>query len=434
MHRYLQQLQQAYRSQQVIWLISVFIGAIIIWAACSDIDEVVVGEGQLVPSLSVQKIQSLDGGILRVLHVSEGDHVKPGQLLVTLDETRARASFAEAESEQQVLRARRLRLSYELKAIADNRINYDTLSFEHENDKNQAMANEVASFYADLKQLSGKVDKADEDIVQQSGELLEAQKQVQTLKRSLSLLDDELSLTRKAVESGALSASELRKLERERVSVAGQMGSEEIKLGKLKSMIVEATRQKASVFDEFRSFIRKELSDTDARLARLEQMLTGLNNQLEQTRLTASMSGIIKSVESPSIGGVIRPGDTILEVVPLDDKLLVETRVQPKDVGRLKVGQEAIVKFSAYDFVIYGGLQGYLTYLSADAITDEKGQSFFIAHIAANNGLWQKGLWMDKPLIPGMQAQVDILSGKKTILQYWLKPLLRASGNAMREP
>lgn len=431
---YINLLQQAYKARQVVWLISALILAVIVWAAFSPIDEVVVGEGTLVPSSSVQKIQSFDGGVLKTIHIKKGDSVHIGQLLVTLDETRARASYAEAYSEKQALLARRLRLNSELEAVVKEHINFDALNVVEADKLNEALDNEVASFYADLKELSGKVEKADENIVQQSRELASAQQKLKTMKASLLLLNDELRLTRKAVESGALSASELRKLERETVQASGQATAERIKLGKLESMIVEAKREKSFVFDEFKSRIRKELSDTDARLARLKQMLVGLNNQLEHTKLLASMAGTIKSIALPSIGGVIKPGETILEIVPLDDKLLVETHVKPKDIGRLQIGQEAIVKFSAYDFVIYGGIKGELVYISPDAITDEKGQSYFVAHIASPVGRWQKGLWANKPLIPGMQAQVDILSGKKTILQYWLKPLLRAQSNAMKEP
>ncbi|MCK5881422.1 MAG: HlyD family type I secretion periplasmic adaptor subunit, partial [Sinobacterium sp.] len=388
-HSYFLQLQQAYRARQVVWLISALLVSVIIWAALSSIDEVVVGEGRLVPASSVQKIQSLDGGVLKSLHVSEGDRVTKGQLLVTLDETRARASYAEAESEQQALRAKRVRLTSELDAVAHEKINVDVIGSIEIDHSNKAMENEVASFYADLKELSGKVEKADQYTVQKTGDLSETLQKIRTIRHSLRLLDDELALTNKAVQSGALSASELRKLERERVNVSGQIDVEKINIGKIKSMIVEAKRQKSLVFDEFQSRIRKELSDTNARLARLVQMLAGLNNQLEQTKLMASMAGTIKSIALPSIGGVIKPGDTVLEVVPLDDKLIVEIRVKPKDVGRLKAGQEAMVKFSAYDFVIYGGVKGKLSHISPDTITDEKGNAFFIAHVIASAEEWK---------------------------------------------
>lgn len=433
MSDYLTQLKSAYRSKEIIWIISALVVLIICWATFSSIDEVVVGQGSLVPSSSVQKIQSLDGGILRSLHVQEGDHINKGQLLVTLDETRAKASVAEAASEQLALQAKRIRLMAELNATKNHTISYDQKIAEHDV-LNPALMNEAASYLANLKELGGKVEKANEDIVQQNRDLSEALRNLQTMHSSLKLLDDEIIFTTKAVNTGALSAAELRKLERERVNVAGKIESEKIQLGKLRSMVTETDRLKLFVFDEFRGRIRRELSDTDARLARLKQMLTGLNSQLDETKLLASMAGSIKSIELPSIGGVIRPGETIMQIVPEGDQLWVEAKVSPKDVGRLRNGQAAIVKFSAYDFVIYGGLKGELIHISPDAITDEQGQSFFKVHVAAKSGEWQQESWQDKPLIPGMQAQVDILSGKKTILQYWLKPLLRARANSMREP
>ena len=432
MANYLNQWRQAYQAQQVIWLISGLIIALLLWAAFASIDEVVNGQGSLVPSSSVQKVQSLDGGILRQLHVQEGDKVALGQALVTLDETRAKASFAEAQSEQIALTAKRQRLLAELASSEDGRIQLRVLQTDAMT--STALSNEAESLLASISELQGRVAQADQDIIQQQRELAEAQQNLLTLQFSLQLLDDEIQLTSKAVDSGALSAAELRKMERERVSVAGKIDGENIKLSKLRSMVTESQGLRSSVFDEFRNRARKELADTDARLARLEQMLASLGNQLEQTRLTAARAGTIKSIALPSIGGVVRPAETIMEIVPEGDSLLVEAKVAPKDIGLLRKDQTAVVKFSAYDFVIHGGIPGSLKYISPDAITDEEGRSYFIVHVEAESGDWQQGSWQDKPLIPGMQAEVDILSGKKTILAYWLKPLLRAKANALREP
>jgi adhesin transport system membrane fusion protein len=433
MANYLNQLQQAYRARQVIWLISGLVILIIIWASLAELDEVVVGQGQLIPPASVQKVQSLDGGILRQVHVVEGESVQPGQLLVSLDETRAQASFSEVAAEEESLQARRLRLLAELNSTDAKNIVITPFKGEY-SAENTALNNEAESYLAELADLTSKVGKADEDIIQQRRELAEAKNNIQTMIDSLALLDEEILLTKNAVDSGALSASELRKMERERVNVAGRLSAEGIKLGKLRSMVTESERMRNQVFSSFRSQLRKELSETDARLARVKQILAGLNNQLEQTRMSAGMAGQIKSISLSTIGGVIRPGETIMEIVPQNETLLVEAKVSPKDIGRLTLGQSAIVKFSAYDFVIHGGIKGVLKHISPDATSDEKGNTFFIVHITAEAGVWQQGLWLDKPMIPGMQAQVDIISGKKTILQYWFKPLLRAKANSMREP
>ncbi|MGQ7275307.1 HlyD family type I secretion periplasmic adaptor subunit [Marinobacter sp. V034] len=428
---YYQQVRKAYGARKIIWLISAFVIAVVSWAAFASVDEVVLGDGKLVPSASVQLVQSLDGGVLRSLHVREGSAVTAGQLLVTLDETRARASYSEALAEQKSLEARRERLLLELAALSSGGVmNMDPLAL----DAVEALRNEADSYLANLNELSGRIKRADEKIIQQRRNLTEAAKKTQTLANSLTLLDREIELTAGAVKSGALSASELRKLQRERVSLKGQMSGLEIEKGKLESMVTEAVQAKQSLRDEFRARAQSDLAETQAKLARNSEQLNGLNSQLEQTKLYAGMSGVIKSIETESIGGVIRPGQTIMEIVPEGDQLLVETRISPKDIARVRQGDQAIIKLSAYDFVVYGGIKGQVEHISPDALTNDKNESYFIAHVSGLDDSWREGNWNGKPLIPGMQAEVDILSGKKTILEYWLKPLLRARAQAMREP
>lgn len=443
---YWPQVQQAYAARQIIWLIGGLVFAAIVWASLAHIDEVVVGTGKLVPSASVQHVQSLDGGILRQLHVREGDQVSVGQLLMTLDETRAKASHAEAFAERQALIAKRFRLLHELDSINGQAVVITPLessrhlhaglnnpATETAVPDNSSVQIEAASYRADMDELHGRVNQADETIIQQQRNLSETEKKQQTLNRALDLLNEEMRLTQDAVSSGALSAAELRKLERERVTLVGQRDATMIEREKLQSVVAEALQAKSSVFDEFRARAHTDLADTEARLARLNEMVIGLNSQLEQTKIYAAMSGKVKSILLQSIGGVVRPGETIMDIVPEGDQLLIEAQIAPKDIARIKRGQEVIIKLSAYDFVIYGGMKGRVQHISADAITNDKGESHFIVHIVGEADEWKTAMWKDKPLIPGMQAQVDILSGKKTILQYWLKPLLRARAESMRE-
>lgn len=452
---YWPQVQQAYAARQIIWLIGGLVFAAIVWASVAHIDEVVVGTGKLVPSASVQHVQSLDGGILRQLHVREGDKVSAGQLLMTLDETRAKASHAEAFAERQALIAKRFRLLHALDSIngqavaitpletsrhlhaglnnsTDNH-STDNHSTESTVPDNSSLQIEAASYRADMDELQGRINQADETIIQHERNLSETEKKQQTLNRALDLLNEEMRLTQEAVSSGALSAAELRKLERERVTLVGQRDATLIEREKLQSVVAEALQAKLSVFDEFRARAHTDLADTEARLARLNEMVIGLNSQLEQTKIYAAMSGKVKSILLQSIGGVVRPGETIMDIVPEGDQLLIEAQIAPKDIARIKQGQEVIIKLSAYDFVVYGGMKGRVQHISPDAITNDKGESHFIVHIVGEADEWKTAMWKDKPLIPGMQAQVDILSGKKTILQYWLKPLLRARAESMRE-
>ena len=285
-----------------------------------------------------------------------------------------------------------------------------------------------------MDELRRRLEKADEDILQQRQEVAEARQNLQTMRESLSLLDNEISLTAEAVDAGALSAAELRKLERERLKIAGQIEAESIQLSRLQSMVVETQQSKSLIIEEFRSQAQSELSEVESRLERIGETLTGLESQLDQTRLTASMAGVVKAIGVPSIGGVVKPGEMILEIVPAGGSLLVEARILPRDIARLEVGQTAVVKFSAYDFVIFGGLRGELVHVSPDAVVDDQQGPYFVVHIASESGDWQQGGWEDRTMIPGMQAEVDILTGTKTVLEYWLKPLLRARANSMREP
>lgn len=419
---YWQQLQQAYRSRQIIWLISGLVVCTVIWAKVATLDEVVVGQGTLVPSASVQKVQSLDGGILTNILVAEGDNVKLGQQLVTLDATRASANFAEAKAEQGALLRKQIQYTTLIEAIHHNRINSD-LSFEHLPPADQQ------AVLAKINEIKSRADSANERTIQKQKQWAESNQNTQTLRHSLTLLKQELELTQDAVDSGALSAAELRKLERERVNLSGQLEAEYINNKKLHSQVIESQTSRELIFDEFRAETLDQLASVETQIARIEQVLKGLDNQLQQTRLFASMDGIVKSITLPSIGGVVKPGDTIMEIVPTNDTLVVESKIAPQDIAHLKVGQPAVIKFSAYDFVIFGGLAGKLVTISPDAITNDRGESYFIAHVQADSESNHA-----KPLIPGMQAQVDILAGKKTVMDYWLKPLLRARANAMREP
>jgi len=428
--RYWQQLKQAYRARRVIWLIAALVVSAISWAAVASVDEVVLGSGKLVPSSSVQQIQSLDGGILRQLHVNEGSRVALGDQLVTLDETRARASVHEAAARQQSLKARLQRRLMELEALENDNITVAVLDAS----LSEQLGSEAGAYRANLEELQGRMNRADQQIVQERRARSEALRQSQTLSNSLDLLEKEIRITREAVEDGALSASELRRLERDRVSLTGEIDALVFQLERQAAMILEAQQARQSLVAEFRATAQEDLSETRAELASLREKLSGLNSQLDQTRLYAGVSGTVKRIRVNSIGGVIRPGETILEIVPGGDSLLVETRIAPRDIAHVHEGDEAIIKLSAYDFVIYGGIRGEVTHISADAMTNEDEESYYLVHVTGNDNDWKSSSWQGKPLIPGMQAQVDILSGKKTILQYWLKPLLRARSEALREP
>ncbi|WP_096086873.1 HlyD family type I secretion periplasmic adaptor subunit [Agaribacterium haliotis] len=430
-------IQEAYRARQVVYLVAGLSLSLILWAAWAELDEVVVGDGKIVPLTAVQKIQSLEGGILKQLLVHEGELVEQGQVLLELDDTRFRANFQESEQQRSALLARRSRLQAELDSVAvDSALPWQSAivvslrQLEDTEASAHAEANSQASYHERLQQLQAQLQQAAQRIYQQLGAVNEKQSEAQTIAANLHSLEQEKQLMQAAVASGAVAEIELLKLERELTSMRGQLEGVQLEAEKLAAARDQAISERLSTALEFRTRAQIELAELDAELARLSEMRTALADQLSRSKVRSPVDGKVKDIAVRSRGGVIGPGEAIMEIVPLDDKLIVETRIAPADIAFVKPGLKAVVKFSAYDFVIYGGLSGTVTYVSADALRDEKQDlTYYRAHIETSasslNG---------QPIIPGMQAAVDIVSGRKSVLSYWMKPLLRARAGAMREP
>ena len=222
---------------------------------------------------------------------------------------------------------------------------------------------------------------------------------------------------------------EILRLEREVNQLGGEFEQSQAQIKRLNSAIQEAQRRLSEVEVEHENKVRGELTDTIARMNGLREAGLGLSDRVRQTEVRSPVKGTIKRLYHNTIGGVVLPGKEIVEVVPLDDTLLVEVRIKPKDIAFLIPGQEALVKLTAYDFVVYGGLEGVVEQIGADTIMDEEGNPFYEVYVRTR----QAGFGEDMPIMPGMTVQVDILTGKKTILAYLLKPVLRAKQYAMTE-
>jgi len=222
---------------------------------------------------------------------------------------------------------------------------------------------------------------------------------------------------------------DLLRLEREVVRMTGEQGQVVAQIDRLSSSILEAEKKIQEVEILFRNQIRAELSDVMAKLGMLVEGSSALADRVKHAEVKSPVRGTIKRLLVTTIGGVVQPGREVVEVVPLDDALLLEAQISPKDIGFLHPGQEALVKFTAYDFSIYGGLKAVVEHIGADTVMDERGNVFYVIRVRTV----ESGFGKDLPIIPGMVAQVDIMTGKKTILQYLLKPVLRAKANAMRE-
>ncbi|MEH6519094.1 MAG: HlyD family type I secretion periplasmic adaptor subunit [Halioglobus sp.] len=415
--------QQPLRARALLYGVAIIVVALVIWAALAKIDEVTRGQGKVIPSKQIQVVGSQDGGIVTEILVKEGDIVKEGQMMVRLDQTRSESTFRENRAEFQALSVKEARL----RAVVDK------TEFVPDPELVKVVPRivnqEIAIYTSSQGELSLRVQIAQEQLLQRREELTEITARERQMARSLELTQRELSKTRPMMASGAVSEIEILRLERQVNELSGERQQAAAQLQRIKSSITEAERKIEEVELEFVNEVRQELTDTITRMNALEEAGTGLSDRVKQTNVRSPVNGTVKQLYYNTIGGVVLPGKEIIEVVPLDDTLLLEVRIRPKDIAFLIPGQKALVKLTAYDFVVYGGLEGTVEHIGADTVVDEEGNPFYEVNVRTK----EPNMGEDKPIIPGMTVEVDILTGKKTILAYLMKPVLRAKQYALTE-
>ncbi|WP_226349475.1 HlyD family type I secretion periplasmic adaptor subunit [Alcaligenes sp. 13f] len=411
-------------STLLIWLTLLAISLLIVWASFASIDEVVRGEGKVVPSRQVQIVQSLDGGVVEEILVRPGQSVEAGEVLLRIDPTRASSSLGENEAESLSLKAKAARLEA---IAADQPFDMPVEVLEKAPDLAEM---ERRVWQARTEELRSNISVAQEQLNQRQQELRETQANRDQAASSCGLTSQELQMTRPLLKSGAVSEVDLLRLQRDVARYCGEQKAASAQISRIQASIQEAQNRIGEVEIIFRNQARTELSETRAKLASLEQGQRALADRVRLAEVRSPVRGTIKTLAANTVGGVLQPGKDILEIVPTDDTLLLEVRINPRDIGFLHSGQAAEVKFTAYDFAVYGGLPGVLEQTSADTITDEKGNSFYIAKVRTDTVY----VGDDKrPILPGMMAEVHILTGKRTVMQYLLKPILRARSNAFTE-
>ena len=415
--------QQPLRARAILYAVVVTMICLIAWSALAKIDEVTRGQGKVIPSRQVQVIQSQDGGVVTELLVREGDFVEEEQLLVRLDQTRSQSSFRENRAEFQALsvKASRLRALVEKTELVPDPALAEAVP--------NIVAEEIALMVLRRSELTLALEIAQAQLVQRGEELVELTAREAQAARSLELANRELTITRPMVSSGAVSEVEILRLERDVNKLSGERQQADAQMHRIESSIVEAQSKLSSVEVEFNNEVREELADTLSRINSLRETGEGLSDRVRGTEIRSPVKGTIKQLYFYTIGGVVLPGKEIIEIVPADDTLFLEVRIRPKDIAFMVPGQEALVKFTAYDFVVYGGLKGVVEHIGADTVMDEEGNPFYEVIVRTI----KSSLASDKPIIPGMVVEVDILTGKKTVLAYLMKPILRAKQYAMTE-
>ena len=363
-----------------LWLSALTVIIFLVWASIAEIDEVVRGEGRIVPSSRLQMIQSLEGGIIDELLVREGDMVKVGQVLVSLDNTRFYAAYMEGLSQSDVLTAAIARLEAEVKE--DHSITFpDSFNIDSPEAKS-----ETALFNA-------RRDRKQQRII--------------SLKQEIEIANKQLRVLRPLVKRRAVSQMETLKLD--------QMVEE------LKGRVLEV--QNSYMQDAY-----TELSEKKGLLSALNQTLVQKQDQLNRTKILSPVKGQVNDILITTQGGVIQPGEPIMKVLPLEDRLLVETKIKPQDVAFLAPGMKARIKITAYDYTIYGDLEGVVEQISPDTFEEDtaQGKEYYYQVLVHTDKNFLERHGEKLPIRPGMITQVDVLGSKRTIMSYMLKPLIKA--------
>ena len=415
--------QETLRARNLLRLVVLFFIAMIAWASIAEVDEVTRGEGRVIPSSQVQIVQAVDGGVVEQIHIREGQIVNRGETLLRIDPTRFVSNFRENRSQLLALTVRAARL----RALVQRQ------PFEAPEAAKQQipdiLALESRLYQSTQDELDAQISIAKRQLEQREREVQEARSRRDQAKKALALATRELRVTRPLQGSGAVSEVEILRLERDIARLTGERDQAIARILRLQSAMAESKRKIEEVELNFRNRLQGELAETLAKLDSLKESGTGLADRVAKAEVLSPVRGTIKRVLVSTRGAVVQPGQALVEIVPLDDALLLEARIAPRDIGFLRPDMPAVVKFTAYDFAIYGALEAKVEHISADSVIDEKGNAFFLIRLRTDKSFIGDGL----PIIPGMVAEVDVLTGRKTILDYLLKPILRAKNRALTE-
>ena len=415
--------QEPLRARYLLRVIIVIVGVLLLWATFATVDEVTRGTGKVIPTRQVQVVQAVDGGVVAAILVREGQTVEAGQSLFKIDETRFVSSLRENRVQYLALLAKAARL----RALAEN--TPFQLPPEIMAEDPALVAEERNMYNARRVELEAQLSIARQQLAQRTQELVEVRTRRDQAAQGYELTARELTMTKPLAASGAVSDVELLRLERDVSRYRGERDQASAQLIRIQAAISEASRKVQEHEITFRNQMRNELADTVAKLNSLSEGSTALSDRVQHANVKSPVKGTIKRLLVTTVGGVLQPGKEIVEIVPSDDALLLEARISPKDIAFLRPGLPAMVRFTAYDYAVYGGLDAVIDHIGADTVADEDGNAFYLVRVRTLKSSLGKSL----PIIPGMVAEVDIMTGKKSILAYLLKPVIRAKTHALTE-
>ena len=410
----------------IVLLITLFVLAAVIWMNWAEIDVVIRGNGKVTPASQVQLVQSLEGGVVTEILVHEGQVVEANQSLIKISDVAFSSSFEENRLTYLELLARSSRLNAEAFAVdyvVNEEVNADAPRLNY---------SEKSLYDSNRQQLGETLSILEEQINQQQSTLEEAQSKERQVQRSLALVKKEIKIKLPLKERGIISEVEFLQLQQREAEMEGELEGVQISIPRLQSVIEEARFKRQKEQLDFRNKAKKELNEVNAEIDRIRETQTALKDRVKRTTLRSPVRGIIKRLYANSIGGVVSPGNNVVEIVPQEDSLLVEIEIKPADIASVQIGHLARLKFTAYDFALHGSLQGEVFFVSADTITNEDGESFFVVRIKPSKdylGHESQPL----PIKVGMTVEADILTSKKTILEFLMEPVHRGLDKALRE-
>ncbi|NDW15399.1 HlyD family type I secretion periplasmic adaptor subunit [Alteromonas genovensis] len=416
-------MQTPVKAKGLLYLVSIVLFLLVVWSYFAEIDEVAKGDGKVIPSQQLQVLQSYDGGIVQDILVTEGQTVKKGQVLLRVDPTRFLSSLEENTTQFAALAAKVQRLS----ALTQDK----ALRFNEElqDAAPSIVENERKLYNSNLAELDEVAAGSDSRVVQRRQDVEEERANLSQYQNVLSLTKKELSVTKPLLASGAVSEIEILRLDREVVELEGNIARSKVAIERGLNAIEEEIIRKEESRLKLINRWNQELTDATGEMATLQQSQTSLEDVVSQADIKSPINGTVQRLLINTIGGVITPGSAVVELIPRDDQLIVEAKVSPKDIAFIRQGQPAILKFSAYDFTIYGGMAAEVQHISADAITNDKDETYYLVRLETKRSIADESL----AILPGMIVQVDILTGKKTVLNYILSPLFNVTASALRE-
>ena len=388
-------------SKKILYAVSITVFWLLLWASWAQIDEITRGSGKIIPSGKNQAIQNLEGGIVDQIFVKEGDEVKKDQILIRLDELQAKFMRLDAEAN-------------------DKEFDYNET---RDANNSKAVRYEISLHNSNIDHLNEQIGILTEQIHQRQSELNELRNKISQTQNSYNLVLKEKAIMEPIFKKGLVSEVEYIQLQRRVNDLKGELDASVLAVPRVESTIKEAKNKIEEAKLAFKNNAKKELNEVSAEIARINESQISLSDRVERTYVRSPVNGIVSKMMVHTVSGVIKPGENIAEIVPLEDKLIAEVKVKPADVAFLRPGLDTMVKFTAYDFSIYGGLKGKVTQISADTETNEKtGESYYLVRIET-----------EKNYLGSEEKPLRIKAGKKTILDYLLKPILKAKQNALTE-